>query len=143
MLSFCYQSRIGRGGNACCYWVSAMQAVIPTRFWQAHLKRFCWAHLAHIIHIRHIPPFGMGYPTLCCQSVATLGRAIIAKLVPKIKQIRLAYVHFSSHTTAPLWLVLISLSFDLIRLLFLKISRFSLWETIPVKHSATSMFRRA
>jgi hypothetical protein len=51
----------------------------------------------------------MGYPTLCCQSVATLGRVIIANLEGLIKQIRLAYVHFSSHTTAPLWSMYISL----------------------------------
>ena len=65
-----------------------VSAFIPTRFWQAHLKHFCWAHLAHIIHIRHIPPFGMGYLTLCCQSVATLGRVFIANCEGKIKQIR-------------------------------------------------------
>ena len=90
MLSFCYQSGFGRGGKPCSYWVSGLQAVTPTRFWQAHLKHFCWAHLAHIIHIRHIPSFGMGYLTLCCQSVATLGRIIIANLEGIIKQIRLA-----------------------------------------------------
>ena len=55
---------------------AGLHAVNPTSFWQAHLKRFFWAHLALIIHIRHIPPFGMGYLTLCCQSVATLAKSL-------------------------------------------------------------------
>jgi len=51
----------------------------------------------------------MGYPTLCCQSVATLGRAIIANQDEEIKQIRLTYNHFFAHATAPLWSMHISL----------------------------------
>ena len=65
--------------------------IIPTRSWQGRFKRFCMAYLAHIIHIRHIPPFGMGYPTLCCQSVATFGTLSISECDTKIKHIRLFY----------------------------------------------------
>ena len=65
--------------------------LIPTRSWQSHFKRFCWAYLALIIHIRPIPPFGMGYLTLCCQSVATLGNYRIANNGAKVKQKRLTH----------------------------------------------------
>ena len=60
--------------------------IIPTRSWQGRFKRFCMAYLAHIIHIRHIPSFGMGYLTLCCQSVATLDNYRIANNEVKVKQ---------------------------------------------------------
>ena len=57
------------------------------RSWQSHLKRFCWAYLAPIIHIRHIPSFGMGYLTLCCQSVATFDSLSIHDYFMNVKHI--------------------------------------------------------
>ena len=58
---------------------AGLQAVNPTSFWQAHLKRFFWAHLALIIifyHIRTMLICSNTWPVFDPQSVQPCLRSV-------------------------------------------------------------------